>query len=186
MTKDRRRDDTPPIASRVRPQDGDPTTPGGGVRPLRRHPAPGTSNAPTSPQTDRETRRRDETPKSPVSVNHPITEPQSRKRPQTEHTKTGDRTPDQTRPIDRPTDRRTDRKRTCLVDWHLSGPLELASASQFGPCAGCVGGRDGSRPSRPPHGHAGCFGGGQRRRRGRGRAQARPRRTEEIRPPSSS
>ena len=138
------------------------------------------------PQTDQETRRRDETPKSPVSVNHPITEPQSRKRPQTEHTKTGDRNPDQTRPIDRPTDRRTDRKRTCLVDWHLSGPLELASASQFGPCAGCVGGRDGSRPSRPPHGHAGCFGGGQRRRRGRGRAQARLRRAEEIQATQSS
>ena len=34
-------------------------------------------------------------------------------------------------------------------------------------CVGCVGGRDGSRPSRPPHGHAGRFSGGQSSRRGR-------------------
>ena len=43
VTQDRRRDDTPPIASRVRPQDDDSTTPGGGIGPPRRHPAPGTS-----------------------------------------------------------------------------------------------------------------------------------------------
>ena len=69
------------------------------------------------------------------------------------------------------------RERTYLAVGRLSGPLEVAGASQFGPCAGCVGGRDGSRPSRPPHGHAGCFGGGQSRRRGLPWAPAHPRRT---------
>ena len=48
VTQDRRRDDTPPIASRVRPQDDDSTTPGGGIGPLRRHPAPGDSSSSSS------------------------------------------------------------------------------------------------------------------------------------------
>ena len=34
-------------------------------------------------------------------------------------------------------------------------------------CVGCVGGRGGSRPSRSPHGHAGCSSGGQSRPRSR-------------------
>ena len=78
-----------------------------------------------------------------------------RRRAEAEQTKTGGRSPDQTKP-DRPTERPTDppSERTYLADRRLGGPLVLHGAAEVGLCVGCDGGRGGSRPSRPPHGHA--------------------------------
>ena len=53
-------DKPPPIPQRqhhpATPRNPDSKTPGGGIEPPRRQPAPGTSNTPTPPQTDLETR----------------------------------------------------------------------------------------------------------------------------------
>ena len=174
-----RRGKHPPIPRQhhpATPSSAGSMTPGGGIEPPQRQPAPGKFSLPTPPQTDRETRSRDETPKKSclrdsTTPGGGIEPPRRQPAPGTPNTNP---TRHQTRPIDRPIDRQTHTERTCLVDWRLSGLLELAGASQFGPCAGCVGGRDGSRPSRPPHGHARCFGGGQSRRRGLPWAPARP------------
>ena len=66
-----------------------------------------------------------------------------------EKTKTGDRTIDVTRPTDPTRHTSTDRKRMYLAVGRLSGLLEVAGASQFGPCAGCVGSRLGRRTGMP-------------------------------------
>ena len=169
-------DKHPPIPQRqhhpATPSSAGSTTPGGGIEPPRRQPAPSKFSLPTPPQTDRETRRRAETPKIPVPVIDQTQSPRPRRRAQTEQTKTGDRTPDLTRPTNPTRHTSTDRKRTYLAVGRLGGPLELAGASQFGPCVGLEGGRDGSRPSRPPHGHAGCSRRGRTRLRGRERPPA--------------
>ena len=55
---------------------------------------------------------------------------------------------------DPPRDRQTHRERTYLADRRLGSPLVLHGAAEVGLCVGCDGGRGGSRPSRPPHGHA--------------------------------
>ena len=80
-----------------------------------------------------------------------------------------------TRPhsTDRPTDTHTDdRERPYLADQWLGGPLLAGGAAEVGACAGCGGFRDGSRPSRPPHGHARCSRRGRTRLRGRERPPA--------------
>ena len=110
--------------------------------------------------------------KNPDSETPETQSPSTHRRPDKTQTKTGDRSPDQTRPTARPRDRQTHPERTYLAVGRLGGPLELAGASQFGPCVGLEGGRDGSRPSRPPHGHAGCSRRGRTRLRGRERPPA--------------
>ena len=180
-----RRGKHPPIPRQhhpATPSSAGSMTPGGGIEPPQRQPAPGNSpyqhRRRLTERCEAETRRQ----KSPVSVirQHPAggSNPREGNQPRVHQIQIPTR--HQTRPIDRPIDRQTHTERTCLVDWRLSGLLELAGASQFGPCAGCVGGRDGSRPSRPPHGHARCFGGGQSRRRGLPCAPARPRRSSTV------
>ena len=54
------------------------------------------------------------------------------------------------------------------------GPVVLEGAAAELEVGLCVGGRDASRPSRPPHGHAGRSSGGQTRLRGRERPPAQP------------
>ena len=54
------------------------------------------------------------------------------------------------------------------------GPVVLEGAAAELEVGLCVGGRDGSRPSRPPHGQAGRSSGGQTRLRGRERPPAQP------------
>ena len=71
---------------------------------------------------------------------------------------------------DKPTDTHTDdRERPYLADERLQRLLlELAGAAEVGLCVGYGGFfRDGSRPSRPPHGHARCSRRGRTRLRGR-------------------
>ena len=99
-------------------------------------------------------------------------EPSARRRPEKTQTKEGDRSPDQTRPPD-PQRRPTDPPESALTSncRSISG-LELAGAAEVGVCAGCDGGRDGSRPSPPPHGHARCSRRGRTRLRGRERPPA--------------
>ena len=80
-----------------------------------------------------------------------------------------------TRPhsTDRPTDtHRDDRERPYLADRWLGGPLLAGGAAEVWACAGCDGFRDGSRPSRPQHGHARCSRRGRTRLRGRQRPPA--------------
>jgi hypothetical protein len=101
--------------------------------------------------TDRGTRRRAETPKFLFPVIDKILMPSTHRRPEKTQTKTGDRTPDLTRPTDPTRHTSTDRKRTYLAVGRLSGPFELAGASQFWPCAGLEGGRDGSPVVAKPH-----------------------------------
>ena len=105
-----------------------------------------------------------ETPETQSSSTH--------RRPDKTQTKTGDRSPDQTRPTARPRDRQTHPERTYLANGRRSGPLVLAGASTSAPCAGYDADRDGSRPSRPPHGHARCSRRGRTRLRGRERPPA--------------
>jgi len=86
--------------------------------------------------------------------------------PQT--TKTGeDRPHDHTLPTDplRHT-QTTERDLTSPIRW-LGGPLLAGGAAEVGACAGYDGFRDGSGPSRPPHGHARCSRRGHTRLRGR-------------------
>ena len=74
---------------------------------------------------------------------------------------------------DKPTDTHTDdRERPYLADERLQPLLELAGAAEVGACAGCDGFRDGSRPSRPPHGHVRCSRRGRTRLRGHERPPA--------------
>ena len=121
-------------------------------------------------------RRRDankgRTPINPISGGRETQSPSRRRRPQTEHTTTRNRKLDQNRPSDRPSDRATDRGATYLADERLQRLLELAGAAQVGLCVGYDGFRDGSRPSRPPHGHARCSRRGRTRLRGRERPPA--------------
>ena len=80
-----------------------------------------------------------------------------------------------TRPhsTDRPTDTKLDdRERAYLAVRWLDGPLLACGAAEVGACAGCDGFRDGSRSSRPPHGHARCSRRGRTRLRGRERPPA--------------
>ena len=90
-------------------------TPGGGIEPPQRQPAPGKFSLPTPPQTDRETRSRDETPKKSclrdsTTPGGGIEPPRRQPAPGTPNTNP-DQTPD---PTDRPTDRPTDPHRANL------------------------------------------------------------------------
>ena len=110
--------------------------------------------------------------KNPDSETPETQSPSTHRRPDKTQTKTGGRSPDQTRPTARPRDRQTHPERTYFADGRRSGPLVLAGASTSAPCAGYDAGRDGSRPSRPPHGHARCSRRGRTRLRGRERPPA--------------
>ena len=121
----------------------------------------------THKQSRRPTERHKEETRHPKQFLFPVIDkilmPSTHRRPEKTQTKTGDRSPDQSRPTARPRDRQTHPERTYLADGRRSGPLVLAGASTSAPCAGYDAGRDGSRPSRPPHGHARCSRGGQSR-----------------------
>ena len=60
----------------------------------------------------------------------------------------------------------TERDLTSPIRW-LGGPLLAGGAAEVGACASYDGFRDGSGPSRPPHGHARCSRRGHTRLRGR-------------------
>jgi len=98
-------------------------------------------------------------------------QPDAGEPPQTTKTKE-DRPHDHTLPTDPLTHTQTtERDLTSPIRW-LGGPLLAGGAAEVGACAGCDGFRDGSRPSRPPHGHARCSRRGRTRLRGRARPPA--------------
>ena len=145
--------------------------PGGGIEPPEGT-SPGTfQNRAEVPGGQTDTKRPRET-KSPVSSPNKTQSPSTQRRPEKTQTNEGDRYPDQTRPPD-PQRRPTDPPESALTSncRSISG-LELAGAAEVGVCAGCDGGRDGSRPSPPPHGHARCSRRGRTRLRGRERPPA--------------
>ena len=126
---------------------------------------PTRTNALTQPQIDLETRGRDQ---NPLFGNGKLRGPARAHDP--------DRGDQDGRSIARPdsTDwqtrwhTRTNRPGgTSPRRWAAWRPARAGAAQVRWLCVGCVGGRDGSRPSRPPHGHAGRFSGGQSSRRGR-------------------
>ena len=123
-------------------------------------------------QTDHQARRSYDTHTNPVSGTNKTQSPSTHRRPEKTQTKEGDRPPDQTRPPD-PQRRPTDPPESALTSncRSISG-LELAGAAEVGVCAGCDGGRGGSRPSPPPHGHARCSRRGRTRLRDRERPPA--------------
>ena len=113
-----RRGKHPPIPRQhhpATPSSAGSMTPGGGIEPPQRQPAPGKFSLPTPPQTDRETRSRDETPKKSclrdsTTPGGGIEPPRRQPAPGTPNTNP-DQTPD---PTDRPTDRPTDPHRANL------------------------------------------------------------------------
>ena len=102
-----------------------------------------------------------------------MSQPHAGEPPQT--TKTGENRPhDHTLPTDPPTHTQTTERDLTSPIGGLAARFWPAAqlVSKVGACAGCDGFRDGSRPSRPPRGHARCSRRGRIRLRGRKRPPA--------------
>jgi hypothetical protein len=138
-----RTDKHPPIPQRQQHHPATPSsenrqTPGGGIEPPRRQPAPGNFSLQRPPQTDRETRSRDETSKIPVRGVPKPRAPDPEDEPRQSKPRREIRT--STRP-DRPPDRETDRSTQSELTLPMGAaagrscspahpPLLLASASK--------------------------------------------------------
>ena len=94
--------------------------------------------------------------------------PSMHRRPERGQTKTIVRSPDQARPVNPPSDRRIHREGTYLANRWSGAARRAQRAAEAGGLR-----RYGSRPSRPPQGHAGRSIGSQSRWSGRQRSKRR-------------